>query len=110
MGLKLAALDASPNVVYLARPCQYVWSPLCSDIYWTDRRFAVEVVEAMSAAIDRLILPGQKLHLVGYSGSGAVAVLVAARRPDVVSLRTIAGNLDTSRSIVTTAFRPCPLP
>jgi pimeloyl-ACP methyl ester carboxylesterase len=32
--------------------------------------------------------------LIGYSGGGAIAVLVAARRSDVVALRTIAGNLD----------------
>jgi pimeloyl-ACP methyl ester carboxylesterase len=31
---------------------------------------------------------------VGYSGGGAIAVLVAARRSDVAALRTIAGNLD----------------
>ena len=34
------------------------------------------------------------MHLVGYSGGGAVAVLVAARRSDVASLRTLAGYLD----------------
>lgn len=94
IGLRLAALDASPNVVYLARPCQYAWSPACSETYWTDRRFAEEVVAATSSAIDRLLRPGQRIHLVGYSGGGAVAALVAARRHDVVSLRTVAGNLD----------------
>ena len=35
------------------------------------------------------------LELVGYSGGGAIAVLVAARRSDVVGIRTVAGNLDT---------------
>jgi pimeloyl-ACP methyl ester carboxylesterase len=32
--------------------------------------------------------------LVGYSGGGAVAALVAARRNDVSSLRTLAGYMD----------------
>ncbi|MFH1982330.1 MAG: hypothetical protein ABIL58_10815 [Pseudomonadota bacterium] len=35
-----------------------------------------------------------KIHLIGYSGGAAVAVLVAARREDVIGVRTIAGNLD----------------
>ncbi|MCR6633091.1 MAG: alpha/beta hydrolase [Magnetospirillum sp.] len=94
VGLRLAALDTSPNVVYLARPCQYAWSPSCSEAYWTNKRFADEVVRATSLAIDRLIRPGQQIHLVGYSGGGAIAALLAARRADVVSLRTVAGNLD----------------
>jgi len=37
---------------------------------------------------------GTRINLVGYSGGGAVAVLVAARRRDVISIRTVAGNLD----------------
>lgn len=51
----------------------------------------------MSEAIDRIAAraPGQQIELVGYSGGGAVAVLVAARRHDIASLRTVAGNLDT---------------
>lgn len=94
VALRLAAQDVSPNVVYLARPCQYAWSPSCSEAYWTNKRFADEVVRATSLAIDRLIRPGQQIHLVGYSGGGAIAALLAARRTDVVSLRTVAGNLD----------------
>jgi dienelactone hydrolase len=34
------------------------------------------------------------LVLIGYSGGGAVAALVAARRGDVIELVTVAGNLD----------------
>jgi pimeloyl-ACP methyl ester carboxylesterase len=94
IGLKLAAADPSPNVITLARPCQYVWSNACREAYWTDRRFSEEVVQAMSAALDSQLAPGQKLHLVGYSGGGAVAALLAARRADAASLRTVAGNLD----------------
>ena len=35
-----------------------------------------------------------KIELVGFSGGGAVVCLVAARRNDVASIRTVAGNLD----------------
>lgn len=99
MGLALAALDPSPNVVYLARPCQFTVrakNPTCGIPYWTGKRFAPEVVAAMGQAVDQVAaqVPGQKINLVGYSGGGAVAVLVAARRSDVSSIRTVAGNLD----------------
>lgn len=99
LGLQLAALDPSPNVVYLARPCQFTprtKNPTCGIPYWTGKRFAPEVVTAMGQAVDQVAaqVPGQKINLVGYSGGGAVAVLVAAGRKDVDSIRTVAGNLD----------------
>ena len=36
----------------------------------------------------------QKFSLIGYSGGGGIAVLVAARNPMVKDIITIAGNLD----------------
>lgn len=99
MGLQLAALDPSPNVVYLARPCQFTArdrNPACGAPYWTTKRFAPEVITSMNQAVDQISarIPGQKINLVGYSGGGAVAVLMAAHRQDVASIRTVAGNLD----------------
>lgn len=99
MGLALAATDPAPNVVYLARPCQFTArakNPTCGIPYWTGKRFAPEVIAAMGQAVDQVAaqVPGQKINLVGYSGGGAVAVLVAAGRKDVGSIRTVAGNLD----------------
>ncbi|WP_341305376.1 hypothetical protein [Pseudomonas sp. TMP25] len=41
------------------------------------------------------LVPGQPIHLVGFSGGAAIAALIAARRQDVSSLRSVAGNLDT---------------
>jgi pimeloyl-ACP methyl ester carboxylesterase len=97
--LQMAALDPAGNVAYLARPGQYASgsSPGCDPLYWSDKRFSPEVVEAMNEAIDRLrgASGSRKVDLVGYSGGAAVAVLVASRRSDVASLRTVAGNLDT---------------
>jgi len=98
-GLELAAADPAVNVVYLARPCQFTdraKNPNCTPRYWTSHRFAPEVIAAMNQAVSQIAAqaPGQPLHLVGYSGGGAVAVLIAARRNDVASLRTVAGNLD----------------
>ena len=94
--LQLAALDSSQNVAYLARPCQYTSDEPCDSSYWSNKRFSEEVIASMNQAVDRLKLEAKakEIHLIGYSGGGAVAVLVAARRNDVASLRTIAGNLD----------------
>jgi hypothetical protein len=96
--LKLAELDHSPNVVYLARPCQFSRSssPKCSIDYWTDKRFSVDVLRVMNNAMNRFKVEGnkQKLELIGYSGGAAIAAILSARRKDVANLRTIAGNLD----------------
>ena len=99
IGLHLAALDLGANVLYLARPCQYVnirSERLCSTPYWTQKRFAKEVIIAVSEAIDKMVLKAGvgRIHMVGYSGGGAVAAIVAARRKDVVSLRSVAGYMD----------------
>lgn len=99
VALELAVRDPSPNLAYVARPCQYAAreaDPACSTPrYWTGARFAEEVVAATSQAIDSAKAGGQGgVHLVGFSGGGAIAALVAARRTDVLSLRTVAGNLD----------------
>jgi hypothetical protein len=98
-GLALAAADPAPNVVYLARPCQFTpmsLNPQCSVAWWTGKRFAPDVVASMNEAIDQIAAraPGQRLNLIGFSGGAAIAVLVAARRHDVASIRTVAGNLD----------------
>lgn len=99
VGLELALRHPLGAAAYLARPCQYVASTdsgECREAYWTNQRFAPEVIEASSQAIDVLKqrAGANKLVLVGYSGGGAVAALVAARRNDVIKLITVAGNLD----------------
>lgn len=96
--LILAGMDPSPNVAYLARPGQYPApdAPPCDPAYWSGKRFAPEVVAAMNEAVETLRKEAKagKIHLIGYSGGAAVAVLVAVKRTDVASLRTIAGNLN----------------
>jgi pimeloyl-ACP methyl ester carboxylesterase len=97
LALQLAARDPAANVVYLARPCQFTArDPRCETAYWTGKRYAPEVITALDDAIGQVATraPGQSLNLIGYSGGGALAVLVAAGRRDVASLRTVAGNLD----------------
>ena len=99
LALKLAAADRVVPLLYVARPCQFGGigsNPRCTQQYWTSHRFAPEVIEATSVVIDQVkeAADATAIELVGFSGGGAVAVLVAARRPDVTGIRTVAGNLD----------------
>lgn len=96
VALRLAQADSAANVIYLARPCQYTRGHACDKAYWTAQRFAPEVITAMNAALENIVRAHHisGVRLVGFSGGGAVAALLAARRPDVIDLRTVAGNLD----------------
>lgn len=98
-GLEMALHDQHHPIVYLARPCQFVaetkWRG-CRDAYWTNLRFSPEVIAAMNLAVDQLKKKyhAKKIMLIGYSGGGTVATLLAARRSDVVKLVTVAAILD----------------
>lgn len=97
MLFKLAALDTRANIVYIARPCQYApieLNPKCNDqLYWTDKRMAEEVIDSINIAIN-MISNGKPVSLVGFSGGGGVAILIAARNTNIKDIITIAGNLD----------------
>jgi len=97
MGLRLAVLDPAPNVLYLGRPCQYMASSSkCHQRYWSTHRYSTKIIKAVNDAIDQakekyqISLTG----LVGYSGGGVIAALVAAQRNDVKWLATVCANLD----------------
>ena len=92
---ELAFGDDSPNVVYLARPCQYIKSPICSKLHWTTARFAPEVINAEYAAVKQIV-GDNPVILIGFSGGAQVAGLIASAKPglNVKKVITIAGNLD----------------
>ena len=101
IGLALAIADPTDaNVLYLGRPCQYGFSDesLCRPFLWTAARFGETMIDAMDRRLSRLRdAPGLArgpLHLIGYSGGGVVATLLAARRHDVDQLVTVAAPLD----------------
>jgi hypothetical protein len=99
LGLRLAMLDPDQSVAYLARPCQFTQDNErrnCDVRYWTSHRFAPEVIEATDLAVTQLKARSgaKQIRMIGYSGGGAVAALVSARRNDVTMLVTVAGNLD----------------
>lgn len=99
VGLQLATRDPGTAVLYIARPCQYLTENelrSCDKKYWSSHRYAEEVIHSVNAAVDWGVLKtgAAGIFLYGYSGGGTVAALVAARRRDVLSLTTVAANLD----------------
>jgi hypothetical protein len=99
ISLRLAVAQTSGPVAYIARPCQYTLAldrQRCTQKFWTYARYSEPIVSAVSQGID--YLKGQfgakDINLVGYSGGGVIAALIAARRDDVSLLVTVAANLD----------------
>ncbi|MTI13218.1 alpha/beta hydrolase [Sansalvadorimonas verongulae] len=94
--LDLMKADPATDKAYIARPCQFVMNSQCNISVWTDLRFSTEAVAATNEALDALKAQGnyQTLELIGFSGGAAIALLAAATRRDIASIRTIAGNLD----------------
>jgi len=106
IGLKLALKDPGTSVLYIARPCQFSndrGGLACNSKHWTTHRYSEEVVNATRQVIESAISdhwdsvpdyvrPG--VGLIGYSGGGTLAALVAAHRADISWLVTVAANLD----------------
>jgi pimeloyl-ACP methyl ester carboxylesterase len=103
-------LDPAPCVLYLARVGQFQPNYAGKDYeaYWSDKRLSEEVVEAANSAIEQVKLKvgANRIHLIGYSGGGGLAILVAQRRLDVASIVTVAGLLDTEWWVQDRGWRP----
>jgi len=103
LALELALLDPRPNIIYMARPGQYTPRALdthCNSKYWSTHRFSQEVIDSTSEAIDHLLSNNKiksstyEIQLIGFSGGGGLAILVAAQRKDIHSIITVAGDLN----------------
>lgn len=98
LAMQLAERDPAVAVAYLGRPCQYLSSSelrQCSPLYWSERRFSAEVLQAMDRAVSELKQQAgaERLRLIGYSGGGVLATLLAQQRDDVELLVTLAAPL-----------------
>ncbi|HWW21103.1 MAG TPA: hypothetical protein VNZ06_09890 [Steroidobacteraceae bacterium] len=97
LALALAARTAHP-VLYLGRPCYFSVHDRagCTPGVWTSGRYSAQVVDSMAVAANGFAAAGDYQHLVliGYSGGGALAVLMAPKVPSTRAIITIAANLD----------------
>ena len=98
LALRLMARDPVASI-YVGRPCYHGFAtdPACGPWWWTHGRYSPEVVRTLVEAI-RGILPPRppaRITLIGYSGGGVLALLMAPHLEGVVQVITIAANLDT---------------
>lgn len=96
------ARSTGGHSVYLARPCQYLDGGRfnsCGKAVWTSHRYSQAVIDSMDRAITALKIRyrAKSVRLIGFSGGGAVASIIATKRQDVALLVTVAGNLDHKR-------------
>ena len=107
--LELMAQDAGARLL-LGRPCYFEAQarPPCGALAWTHERYSPQVVASMVAALRRYLAahPFRHVVLVGYSGGGTLAWLMAARVPETTGLVTIGANLDIDNWARLHAYSP----
>jgi len=95
--LRLMALDPVASV-YVGRPCYHGFSHSlsCHPRWWTSGRYSEPVLDSLSSVLTQIANEYRKSDIVifGYSGGGALAMLLAERLAIIRGVVTVAGNLD----------------
>lgn len=91
----MADADAAPNVVYIARPCQYIMSENCTQSDWTDGRFSPDIISAMQDVV-RQVAANRPVSVIGYSGGALISGLIIKNNPDINFIQwiTVSGVLN----------------
>ncbi len=96
--LRLMQQDTAPRL-YLGRPCYLgmVSETACKPWVWTHGRYSEPVVSSMRAVLIQQIerYGIDAISLIGHSGGGTLAMLLAERITQTQAVITLAANLDT---------------
>ncbi|MEQ1620941.1 MAG: alpha/beta hydrolase [Methylococcales bacterium] len=95
--LPLMALDNSSSL-YLGRPCYngHAEDSGCDSSLWTNARYGEQVISSMAIAVTDFCRRNgfDQWVLIGHSGGGSLAILLAERLPQTTALVTLAANYD----------------
>lgn len=95
--LRLMAKDSNDSF-YLARPCYngYYNSEHCNNTLWTGKRYSPAVINSMQAVLEKHVKENgyEEVVLMGHSGGGTLAMLLAPRIKQTTALITITANMD----------------
>lgn len=87
--------------LYLGRPCYFgsANSAPCESRLWTYERYGETVVAAMTEALRKWAMGHAhgRITLIGYSGGGVLALLIAERLPSIHRVVAIATPVDHKR-------------
>ena len=92
---QMAFADKAPNVVYLARPCQFVQDSRCTQKDWTTARFSPRAVVSVAAAIKKIVKQAP-VEIYAYSGGALLSGLIIENYPEIKTQKwiTYAGLLN----------------
>ncbi|WP_413853763.1 hypothetical protein [Candidatus Ruminimicrobium bovinum] len=93
---KIAFEDDYENIMYLARPCQFIKDKNCNQTDWTTGRFSQKTVDNMFEAIKK-ISGNNEIILIGYSGGALLTGLIINQYKNNLNVTewiTIAGLLN----------------
>lgn len=97
--LPMMLQDPRPSL-YLGRPCYYhTEDPNCSPLNWTISRYSQDTVDSMRTVLEHSLPDTASITLIGHSGGGTLAVLLAKYLNNVNTVVTLAGNLQVARWI-----------
>ncbi len=84
------------SAILLGRPCYYGIQDGCDSKYWTSQRYSKPVVDSMVQALNAWLkqYDFKQIVLIGYSGGGTIAMLMANRIKKLSTVVTVAANLD----------------
>tara|TARA_B110000114_G_C15068691_1_gene388625 strand:- start:142 stop:942 length:801 start_codon:yes stop_codon:yes gene_type:complete len=95
LAFRLASIDKSENIIYLARPCQYIWSDSCNQDIWTTSQYSKVILDVYEEILRELAISYSEIHIVGYSGGAGIAMyLGSTNNTKIKSIRTVAGNIN----------------